>query len=688
MTFPSGAYHNAQPGPSRPTCLSHDPVPKPRKRRKLQFTNELRTNIPRYNPDGTETVEYLHYQSTARLKRKWESIFERFKDAHLQEQDEIYLGNRANGEPIVVVKDRGSLRNLRQSMEFGVFIKDEELQGWRERPEVKEIADAYADDDVFAENLDPTRDFGRVGQRRQMMAESSSEDDKDEDDPAANDPDLREFLQAEARRKAMLGSNHNDEEEDEDEDEVIDFRNPTWSDASSYQHSVAASPKPPALPIAKSNPSSTTIRASLNPPELVTSSEEDDSDTDVVTIHSDSDEELIDSIRTKRQNIEELLMCTTPFETLPYNDIFGLPDLLKLSDNSSRLYIDLVSDDEEVLEVAKPSTDRDTRVVQVENHAGRTSLLSGDKMVQGAGSPFDFEAEGNDSKVTVVYSDQAAELATSYASSLVAHPASSQASDLFSSQASSVIQHASPQPPGMIAPGTSPTARTLLPHILSSPSLVNLVSSQPSHRHAAAAIRSSPPVIDLVSSQGSHPKMSQSSSSMPPPVSTPTRNRSSPNGVHTFQSSLHAEQLTPPHTLGIEASLPSSLVARNVSTPIRAIVASPKIPLRHDETWQQFTRSHSQFKTPGQSIDHDTIIEHTPSTPTPSMVSSKHQDSHSLSLFKSADSASKEKQRRRSSSKFDESSQGKQPRAHGKKRNKIKCGGSGKCKKTFCLFCA
>ncbi|KAE8267585.1 hypothetical protein A4X09_0g4764 [Tilletia walkeri] len=43
----------------------------------------------RFNKDGTENVEWARYQSTLRLKSKWDSIYERYKDAHLIEQDEI-----------------------------------------------------------------------------------------------------------------------------------------------------------------------------------------------------------------------------------------------------------------------------------------------------------------------------------------------------------------------------------------------------------------------------------------------------------------------------------------------------------------------------------------------------------------------------------------------------------------------
>ncbi|KAJ1021264.1 hypothetical protein NDA18_005505 [Ustilago nuda] len=384
--YPSGPYEpsdaGAEAGPSRSrpgsTYEPTTPVPKPKKRRRLQFTSQMRNSIQRYNPDGSETVEYLHQQSTQRLKRKWDSIFERFKDAHLHEQDEIYLGNRANGEPIVVVKDRGSLRSLRESMEFGVFIKDEELQGWKDRPEAREMDDR---EDEYHDHIHPTHGPFQAHRGTQQMARvSSSESEDQEDDPAANDPDLREFLQAEARRKALLGDTGQSDQEAEAED-MIDLGDLMWSSSVADDDALMARRRPPLPPPSrKLVPPRGTDRGS---PSHQVSSSEDQDDTDVVTVDSDSDEELVDSIRTKRQNIEELLQCTTPFETLPYNDIFGLADLLKITDNTSRLYIDLVSDeedDEQVLEVTNdnlpattPQDTVDAEAIAENNIASPTS---------------------------------------------------------------------------------------------------------------------------------------------------------------------------------------------------------------------------------------------------------------------------------------------------------------------------
>ena len=64
-----------------------------------------------------------------RLKTKWESIYERFKDAHLEDQDEIYLGRPGIDEPRII-RDRGSLRALNRQLRFGSFIRDEDLRAF------------------------------------------------------------------------------------------------------------------------------------------------------------------------------------------------------------------------------------------------------------------------------------------------------------------------------------------------------------------------------------------------------------------------------------------------------------------------------------------------------------------------------------------------------------------------------
>ncbi|GAC94781.1 hypothetical protein PHSY_002354 [Pseudozyma hubeiensis SY62] len=643
------AYQGVEAGPSRPRLdPPRAPSPselglKPKKRRRLQFSSELRSNaIQRYNPDGTETVEYLHQQSTQRLKRKWDSIFERFKDAHLQDQDEIYLGNRANGEPIVVVKDRGSLRSLRQSMEFGVFIKDEELQGWKDRPEAREMQEQ---EDEYEDEFDPPH---APIHPSQLVGASSSESEQDEDDPATNDPDLREFLQAEARRKAMLGRPDEGNGEGEEEDEVIDFGHPMWNTYEPAQVAPKASPKP-STTARRPDRSNALPRATPDAPDLITSSSEDENDSDIATVHSDSDEELIDSVRTKRQNIEELLKCTAPFETLPYNDIFGLADLLKISDNTSRLYVDLVSDDD----------DEEEKIVKVEKAAVEAIEVNGSLPSSTRGEP---GIESSD-KIDVI--EISSSLPTTSPlrivsslpnSSIVADATSSPLSEMPCSRGSSVVA---------VAP---PSLRALSPSRTSSP-LGHRSPSVHSSDEQVAEIRLP---SSFPSMQSTQPSQSHAREATPPAASF--RDTPKPATLARTISDTPAQVLprreshSPIHTPSCQLSIPDRHVAS--STPLSAspfkLPTSTSAPLlTSDSSSKRDRQHHSSTSSKHRSSDRPT----------------KHR-SHRHSSGSSTGGASHR------NSRFEEPPHSSDLDSTNRKSKKRKCGGPGQCKKTFCLECA
>lgn len=715
---PTGSVAGA--GPSRPRLeppnseTRSDLPPKQRKRRRLQFSSQLHSNtVQRYNPDGTETVEYLHQQSTQRLKRKWDSIFERFKDAHLQEQDEIYLGNRANGEPIVVVKDRGSLRSLRQSMEFGVFIKDEELQGWKERPEARETQEQ---DNGYEDDFDPSH---APLLRSQLAGASSSESEEEEDDPAANDPDLREFLQAEARRKAMLGESGDDEE-----DEVVDFAHPL----SSAQVTARIAPQPlvesaPA-PVGASDRTAAQPPSISGAPDLIISSSEDEDDTDVVTVHSDSDEELFDSIRTKRQNIEELVQCTTPFETLPYNDIFALADLLKISDNTSRLYVDLVSDDEDQ-DVSKqiPEDDVLELTASLPNpllQALPSKTASADGTVVEVNHPVrdtNPVAIDNLSPISSLFADAPSsplsELPPSRASSAALNASAS-------TQASASTEASSHNANGVaiIADARSSPSSPLSPSQASS-----IASNASALTQAASPFQARSPKCNAPTSMRAISPF-ETPRSMPNDVGTATDASSSPltqlTPSRASSIAANAPGLTPavrcletralPYSVGVVDRTPERVAAKPLdfalSSPSRP-VAAPAVSL---PTLQSDPIEPATLERTEHALYHDTHFPR--ATPTRHLESERDMGtstSTARSPFKISASCSApvfrshlERSRSRSSSASDKHSA---PRssplrknharpskhAHGTRRKSLAnptCGGPGRCSKTFCFDCA
>ncbi|SAM83637.1 uncharacterized protein UBRO_06652 [Ustilago bromivora] len=695
--YPPGPYEpsylGAEAGPSRPRPASTyeptAPLPKPKKRRRLQFTSQMRNSIQRYNPDGTETVEYLHQQSTQRLKRKWDSIFERFKDAHLQEQDEIYLGNRANGEPIVVVKDRGSLRSLRQSMEFGVFIKDEELQGWKDRPEAREMDDR---EDEYDDDIHPTHGpFQAHRGTQQLAGVSSSESEDQEDDPAANDPDLREFLQAEARRKALLGDTGQIDQEAEGED-VIDFGDPMWSSSVGDNDALMARRRPPLPPPSrKLVPPRGTDRRS---PSRQVSSSEDQDDTDVVTVHSDSDEELVDSIRTKRQNIEELLQCTTPFETLPYNDIFGLADLLKITDNTSRLYIDLVSDEEDEEQVIEVTND-DLPATVPEDTVDAEAI-----------------AENN-----------IAEPTSPHPSSLIVDPTCSQESNPAASPTSSAM----PQP--SIVPASSARSRPCTAVRPASQTVIKLEMGSSQER---VSLRTPSTVRQTEDLAEAEPKESRSSSPAEPAetlclLPTPSRVREAATRTKTYPPVPSLDRgIRSPSTL-LETLQPADrIVQEEVISLARAGEAAQFVTLQRCSPVVDgiayslstpspepllATRRQEQTKLDQLAVDasaaqeqSSTLTRSTSSANTHPHPTPESTGEHSPQMKQPASSTSlhgalsnRGKQKHRSSTLQDPLPDPMldasldclaEPRVRGKRRKRPKCGGPKKCQKTFCLHCA
>ncbi|KDN52032.1 hypothetical protein K437DRAFT_272871 [Tilletiaria anomala UBC 951] len=207
------------PGPSNWLERSND-AHRP-KRQRLQFTSELAPPVTRLNPDGTENVEWARYQSALRLKSKWDSIYEKFKDAHLLPQDEIFLGSQRHGE-MRVLRDRGILRGLKKEINFGHFIKLEEAAEQEERLLDGTFEPVESDED----------ELGGWGDKSYLKTQYREFDNiVEEQESQEEDPDLRDFLEAERRRREVMGEESEVELEgdaEEDDESVIDFTDPHW----------------------------------------------------------------------------------------------------------------------------------------------------------------------------------------------------------------------------------------------------------------------------------------------------------------------------------------------------------------------------------------------------------------------------------------------------------------------------
>lgn len=140
--------------PPRRSSPHPPPRPPPRSPPRLQFQSPWDIEPPRCNPDGTENIEWARWQSALRLKTKWESIYERFKDAHLEDQDEIYLGRPGIDEPRII-RDRGSLRALNRQLRFGSFIRDEDLRAFGDGSEDEGEDDEDDGEDAGAAPVSP-----------------------------------------------------------------------------------------------------------------------------------------------------------------------------------------------------------------------------------------------------------------------------------------------------------------------------------------------------------------------------------------------------------------------------------------------------------------------------------------------------------------------------------------------------
>lgn len=168
---------------------------------------------------GSSSIESLRHQSSEKLKRAWESIYRKFENAHLEVQDEIYLGHRkVKGDRMRMIRDRGHLRSLHKtaSLGFGCFHIDKaELIGCK--------AERDSSDGPIK------REEENAVEKGQHSAQPQGSRATERAGWSKEDPDLLAFLQAEARRKQDCGCSESEEEGDVfDADNIVDFSRPEW----------------------------------------------------------------------------------------------------------------------------------------------------------------------------------------------------------------------------------------------------------------------------------------------------------------------------------------------------------------------------------------------------------------------------------------------------------------------------
>ena len=187
-------------------------------------------------------MEWARYQSALKLKSKWEGIYEKFKEAHLAPQDEIYLGRRGRGgvdeDGMRVLRDRGVLRGLQDEVTFGHFIHLDE-RAEQGRLQEMEDEEKYQQFDSDEDELGGWGDKGYLKAQypefdKDAFPQEGEQSDKED---AREDPELLEFLEAERERRELMGEESEDEEEEEevDDDDVVDFSDPFW-DTSNRDH--------------------------------------------------------------------------------------------------------------------------------------------------------------------------------------------------------------------------------------------------------------------------------------------------------------------------------------------------------------------------------------------------------------------------------------------------------------------
>ncbi|WFC99289.1 hypothetical protein MYAM1_002033 [Malassezia yamatoensis] len=182
----------------------------------------------KYDEHGQETYEWAWYQSVERLRSSWEGIVQRYSEAHIEDQDEIYLGRpNVPGDEPRLIRDRGSIRSLQTRSDLDDFFHkdlphyefDENQQDFDEHQTDADAQQRKEDPDTKQTN---SHIYESLQNSPSHFAWERRPSGPSTADPAADskpwrmrafdehDSDLQEFLRQEARRREILGDEMDD----------------------------------------------------------------------------------------------------------------------------------------------------------------------------------------------------------------------------------------------------------------------------------------------------------------------------------------------------------------------------------------------------------------------------------------------------------------------------------------------
>ncbi|WFD43377.1 hypothetical protein MPSI1_002038 [Malassezia psittaci] len=219
----------------------------------------------KYDEHGQETYEWAWYQSVERLRSSWEGIVQRYSEAHIEDQDEIYLGRpNVPGDEPRLIRDRGSIRSLQTRSDLDDFFhKDLPHYEFDENPLEADEYQTDADAQQPKEDPDTKQTNLRAYESMETLPSRFPWDRRPSGPPTADlagdsqtwrmrafdehDSDLQEFLRQEARRREILGDEMDDVVDLGAEDMPMKFESQSSTERQFDEPERSSTPRVPRL---------------------------------------------------------------------------------------------------------------------------------------------------------------------------------------------------------------------------------------------------------------------------------------------------------------------------------------------------------------------------------------------------------------------------------------------------------